>query len=89
MRNICNIVQTINNIINYNKHHIDIGFINAIDSLTKSINYSAPELLQTNHYFAILAQILNHYISNKDYVNANKPWAKDIIDVFTNKKIDS
>lgn len=88
MRNICNIVYTINDIIKYNKKDVNIGFINAIDSLIKSISYSAPELLETNYYFKVLAQILNHYISKDDYIDVSKPWAKDIIDVFTNKKID-
>ena len=71
-------------ILNSHKYKYDINqeLILSIESLTSSMTYAAPEILNTNFYFIKLGRVLNTHISKEDYENQEKPWAKQIIDIF-------
>lgn len=89
MRDVYLITSSIYVILNqYKDHNINIELLNSLKSLLRTMTYTAPEILQTTYYFTKLNFILNSYVTQDDYDNTNKPWAKKIIDILIDKKID-
>lgn len=55
-------------------------FINSLNRILKNFIYTAPEMINSKHYWNELSIILNQHIKEDDY--NNKFWAKKIIDIL-------
>ena len=87
MRDVYLVTSSIYEILNqYKDYNINIDLVKSLESLLRSMTYSAPEILQTTYYFNELSNILNTYVTQDDYNNTEKPWAKKIIDILIDKK---
>ena len=83
MRNIIVIVDDIykiachhNNAIAHEKDEL----LTELNKMKTTMLYAAPEYLDSSHFFQVLGNILNRYISPQDYKEME--WCKEIIDIF-------
>ncbi len=81
-RDICKVIDNIYDLIPHNDNS-KLKFL--MDDLISSMQYAAPEKIQSNYYWFQLSNILNGAISVEDYNNKDKPYFKEIINIFTNK----
>ena len=81
-----NIIVIVDDIYRIASHH-NVAFANEKEELLIELNkmktnmlYAAPEYLKSSHFFQVLGNILNRYISTQDY-NEHE-WCRKIIDIF-------
>ena len=81
-RNIAVIVDDIYDIAEKNLDENDDkwSLVLGLRSLLTSLQYAAPEHVNSGHYFQRLGFYLNKYIDKNDYENVE--WCKEIIDIY-------
>ncbi len=81
-RSIAVIVNDIYKIVKNNLDENDKKWqlVLGLESLITSIQYAAPEHLNSSYYFERLGFYLNKYVEKNDYENID--WCKEIIDIY-------
>lgn len=84
MRNVFMVVGDIYEILLQNKtlveHSDKKDILHDVKNLYDSLCYAPPETINSTHYFGVLQDIMNYYVSQDDYVGIS--WCRQCIDIF-------